>query len=108
MSYQRVDQQGFVSLRLPGIEMAGEPRSGRIEREGQSLSWRVEARGADVEVVLMGLGDRLDVRDRLEMAGYRWQLWLDVPLTGTPEASTEAELPVAEKAPSRCRNCPSG
>ena len=98
VSYQRVDQQGFVSLRLPGVEMAGEPRSGRIEREGQSLSWRVEARGADVEVVLMGLGDRLDVRDRLEMAGDRWQLWLDVPLTGTPEASTEAELPVAEES----------
>ncbi|WP_312841783.1 tetratricopeptide repeat protein [Stutzerimonas nitrititolerans] len=97
VSYQRTDEDGSVSLQLSGVQLNGEARSGRIETQGQSLSWRVEAHGDQVQVLFVGLAERLQVRDRLETAGDRWQLWLEVPLnserTGQEPSLT---LPVAE------------
>jgi len=92
VGYQRTEESGAVSLRLEGVQMLGEPQRGQIRREGNSLSWRVEARGDDVQILLVGLADSLTVRDRLEPAGDRWLLWIDVPLGGTP---AEAEAPIA-------------
>lgn len=116
--YQRIEESGAVSLRLPGVQLAGQPQSGRVQRGGGSLSWRVEAQGADVQVLLVGMGDSLEVRDRLEPAGDRWLLWVEVPLapaapvteapleleqlpTAAPagEAEAEAPLPAWASAP---------
>ncbi len=100
VAYQRSEENGAVSLLLEGVRLDGEPRKGRLQRGGSSLSWRVEPRGADLQVLLVGMGDQLEVNDRLESAGDRWQLWLEVPLTRTPPAA-EVELdalPVAEPA----------
>lgn len=104
--YQRTEESGAVSLRLPGLQLTGEAQSGRLQRNGRSLSWRVEQQGADVQVLLVGLVGELEVRDRLEPAGERWLLWIEVPLTDAPsataaEADTEAvpePLPVAAPA----------
>lgn len=100
VSYQRTDEGGAVSLRLSGAELAGEARSGRFEQDGLSLSWRVEARGDEVRVLLFGLTERLDIRDRLEPAGGHAQLWLEVKRQANePAVTSEAlELPVAEAA----------
>ena len=73
VAYQRTDESGAVSLRLPGLRLSGEPRNGRLQQDGRSLSWRVEPQGNDVLVLLVGLGDQLQVSDRLEPAGARWQ-----------------------------------
>lgn len=100
--YQRTEESGAVSLRLPGVALQGEAQRGRVQRDGRSLSWRVETQGADVQVLLVGLGEGLEVRDRLEPAGDRWMLWLEVPLTAAPaepEAIVEIDqLPAAEPA----------
>lgn len=100
VSYQRTDSSGSVSFQLQDVQFAGAPRTGRIETNGQSLSWSVEAQGEGVQVLLIGMGDRMNVADRLESAGERTQLWLDVSLANT-EAEVEqpvASLPVAEQA----------
>ena len=100
--YQRTEEGGAVSLRLSGVQLVGEARSGRVQRDGRSLSWRVEAQGQDVQVLLVGLGEGLQVSDRLESAGDRWLLWIEVPLA-EPVAVAEApmeldELPAAAVA----------
>jgi MSHA biogenesis protein MshN len=103
VSYQRSEESGAVSLRLKGVQLPGELQQGRVQRDGRSMSWRVENKGVDVQILLVGLGDSLDVRDRLEAAGDRWMLWIEVPLT--PPSSTLApvevlqDLPAAETAP---------
>ena len=89
--YQRTEESGAVSLRLPGVQLAGAPQSGRVQRDGRSLSWRVEAQGQDVQVLLVGLGEGLQVSDRLEPAGDRWLLWIEVPLA-EPVAPVESEV----------------
>jgi MSHA biogenesis protein MshN len=86
VSYQRREENGTVSLYLPNVQMNGQLASdaqGRLQRGGHSLSWRVEAQGQGVQVLLVGLGDDLQVRDRLESAGTRWLLWIEVPI-GSP------------------------
>ncbi|WP_043308083.1 lipopolysaccharide assembly protein LapB [Pseudomonas sp. ML96] len=103
--YQRTEEGGAVSLRLPGVELVGGPQSSRVQRNGRSLSWRVEAQGKDVQVLLVGLGEGLEVRDRLEPAGDRWMLWIEVPLN-EPVAVNEApveldQLPAALPAEER-------
>lgn len=97
VAYQRTDENGAVSLRLPGVSLEGEPRSGRLQQHGGSLSWRVERDGADVLVLLVGLGEALQVADRLEPAGARWQLWLEAQLGEPQEAARPLELPSAEE-----------
>lgn len=96
--YQRIEESGAISLRLPGIQLQGEAQHGRVQRNGRSLSWRVENQGADVQVLLVGLGDGLDVRDRLEPAGERWLLWIEVPLNA-PEAPPEAAVELDDLPP---------
>ncbi|MFG0723315.1 tetratricopeptide repeat protein [Pseudomonas sp. GLN_6] len=103
VTYQRSEESGAVSLRLKDTQLVGEPQQSRVQRDGRSLSWRVENKGADVQILLVGLGDSLDVRDRLEAAGDRWMLWVEVPLN-TAVAVDDAplaldNLPLAEAAP---------
>ncbi|WAC45813.1 tetratricopeptide repeat protein [Pseudomonas sp. SL4(2022)] len=105
VAYQRSEESGAISLRLQDTQLVGEPQQGSLQREGRSLSWRVENSGADVQVLLVGLGDSLDVRDRLEAAGDRWMLWVEVPLN-TPVAVDDTplaldNLPPAEAAPAQ-------
>lgn len=89
--YQRVEENGSVSLRLSGAHWPGDVQSGRVQRDGRSLSWRVENAGTDVQILVVGLGYSLEVRDRLEPAGERWMLWLEVPLNPIAQAA-EPEL----------------
>jgi MSHA biogenesis protein MshN len=100
VAYQRTDESGAVSLLLPGVQLRGEPYQGRVQGAGRSLSWRVEARGTGVQVLLVGLGEQLQVHDRLEPAGDRWLLWLEVPLQAAPAATnaTVDEFPAATSA----------
>ncbi|MBX9753254.1 MAG: tetratricopeptide repeat protein [Pseudomonadaceae bacterium] len=100
VAYQRTEENGAVSLFLPGVQLRGEAHQGRVQGAGRSLSWRVEARGAGVQVLLVGLGDQLQVHDRLEAAGDRWLLWLEVPLQNAPAANAGAldEFPAASSA----------
>ena len=91
VGYQRTEESGAVSLRLSGVQMLGEAQRGQVRREGNSLSWRVEARGDDVQILLVGLADSLVVRDRLEPAGDRWLLWIEVPL-GNAQAEVDEPL----------------
>jgi MSHA biogenesis protein MshN len=99
VGYQRTEESGAVSLRLNGVQMLGEAQRGQVRREGNSLSWRVEARGDDVQILLVGLADSLVVRDRLEPADDRWLLWIEVPLGAAQveaeDAATLDQLPVA-------------
>lgn len=108
-TYQRVEENGSVSLRLSGAQWQGDVQSGRVQRDGRSLSWRVENAGSDVQILVVGLGDSLDVRDRLEPAGERWMLWLEVPLNPITQAAepalvldhlptAQADMPAAEPA----------
>lgn len=108
-TYQRVEENGSVSLRLSGAQWQGDVQSGRVQRDGRSLSWRVENAGSDVQILVVGLGDSLDVRDRLEPAGERWMLWLEVPLNPIAQAAepalvlghlptAQADMPAAEPA----------
>ncbi|MBU1284021.1 MAG: tetratricopeptide repeat protein [Gammaproteobacteria bacterium] len=85
-AYQRNEESGTVSLRLKDTQLAGELQQGRLQRDGRSISWRVENSGTDVQVLLVGLGNSLTVADRLEAAGDRWMLWIDVPLNTSVEA----------------------
>ena len=97
VSYQRVDTTGSVSFRLKDVQFTGEARTGRIEKAGQTLSWRVEPQDDDVNVLIIGFGDQLNVADRLESIGDRSQLWLDVSLGSIAEADPQTlSLPVAE------------
>lgn len=99
ISYQRTDEGGAISLRLPDVALAGGPRNGRVESNGLSLSWRVEQQGDQVQVLLIGMTERLDVRDRLEPAAGHAQLWLEVHMDGAPVAVPEdLNLPFAEPA----------
>lgn len=98
VSYQRTDATGSVSFALKDVRFAGEALSGRIERNGQTLSWRVEGVGEDVHVLLIGFGEQLTVADRLELAGDRSQLWLEVTRSDADEEESTAALPVAEQA----------
>lgn len=102
VAYQRSDESGAVSLMLPGVQLRGEGYQGRVQGPGRSLSWRVEARGTGVQVLLVGLGEQLQVQDRLEPAGDRWLLWLEVPLQAAPAATNAAvdEFPVASSVSS--------
>jgi len=105
VTYQRSEESGAVSLRLKDTQLVGEPQQSRVQRDGRSLSWRLENKGADVQILLVGLGDSLDVRDRLEAAGDRWMLWVEVPLN-TAVAVDDAplaldNLPPAEAAPAQ-------
>jgi MSHA biogenesis protein MshN len=100
VAYQRTDESGAVSLLLPGVQLRGEAYQGRVQGPARSLSWRVEARGTGVQVLLVGLGEQLQVHDRLEPAGDRWLLWLEVPLQAAPAATNAAvdEFPAATSA----------
>ncbi len=98
VSYQRTDATGAISFKLPDVRFAGQALSGRIEKDGQTLSWRVESHDGGVEVMLVGLGDALQAADRLEPAGDRAQLWLDVPLE-VADAAEQASLPAAAVEP---------
>ncbi|MFT5782177.1 MAG: MSHA biogenesis protein MshN [Pseudomonas sp.] len=99
-AYQRTEENGAVSFYLPGVQLRGEAHQGRVQSAERSLSWRVEARDAGVQVLLVGLGDQLQVRDRLEVAGDRWLLWLEVPLQNTPTTTNNVldDFPVASTA----------
>ncbi|WP_437880146.1 tetratricopeptide repeat protein [Pseudomonas sp. LRF_L74] len=116
VTYQRTEESGAVSLRLPGFAMPGGTQQGRLQNTGRSLSWRVEPQGNNVQILLVGLGNGLDVRDRLEAAGDRWVLWIEVPLDSAPAAeaaldlddlpAAEAEAPVNEPSPPAWANKP--
>ena len=93
VAYQRSEESGAVSLFLPGVQMGAEPYQGRVQKAGRSLSWRVEAKGDGVQILLVGLGEQLQLSDRLEPAGDRWLLWLEVPLQA---AAAEAVEPAVE------------
>ena len=97
VAYQRSEESGAVSLFLPGVRMSAEPYQGRVQNAGRSLSWRVEAKGDGVQILLVGLGEQLQLSDRLEPAGDRWLLWLEVPLQAAAaevvEPATEAFAP---------------
>ena len=93
VAYQRSEESGAVSLFLPGVQMGAEPYQGRVQKAGRSLSWRVEAKGEGVQILLVGLGEQLQLSDRLEPAGDRWLLWLEVPLQA---ATAEAVEPAVE------------
>ncbi len=116
-TYQRIEENGSVSLRLSGAQWQGDVQSGRVQRDGRSLSWRVENAGSDVQILVVGLGDSLDVRDRLEPAGERWMLWLEVPLNPITQAAepvlvldhlptAQADMPAAEPALPAWANAP--
>ncbi|WP_071870965.1 tetratricopeptide repeat protein [Atopomonas hussainii] len=98
VSYERKDEDGAISIRLPATALPQGLQQGRVQRAPLVLSWRLEPQGNDVQLLLVALGGTLQVDDRLESAADRWQLWLEV----TPRAA-EAELditdlPVAEEA----------
>ena len=93
VAYQRSEESGAVSLFLPGVQMGAEPYQGRVQKAGRSLSWRVEAKDEGVQILLVGLGEQLQLSDRLEPAGDRWLLWLEVPLQ---TAAAEAVEPAVE------------
>ncbi len=98
VSYERKDEDGAISLRLPATALPQGVQQGRVQRAPLVLSWRLEPQGDDVQLLLVALGGTLQVDDRLESVADRWQLWLEV----TPRAA-EAELdltdlPVAEEA----------
>ncbi len=96
VAYRRSEESGAVSLRLASARLSGEMQYGRLQREGRSLSWRVENKGDEVQVLLVGLGDQLQVNDRLEAAGDRWMLWIEVPLQ---EAAPEEEVQQLDSLP---------
>lgn len=101
VSYRRIEESGAVSLLLSDVSLPGEPHAGRVQRDGRSLSWRVEQRNGAVQVLLVGLGGEIQASDRLESAGDRWQLWIEVPLAPSQagsEAFAAETLPVAEAA----------
>lgn len=110
--YRRSEQSGVVSLRLPNLQLGEQgPRSGGFSAAGRSLSWSLQpvagAGDGAVELLLVGLGDELQVFDRLEPAGERWQLWIEVPLVARGEDDFDlAQLPVAGAAPGVAQDYP--
>lgn len=96
-SYQRSEQSGVVSLRLPRLQLDDNgPRAGGFAGDGRSLNWSLQPLGDGAELLLVGLGEELQVLDRLEPAGERWQLWVEVPLEPRVQAGFDPEdLPVA-------------
>ncbi len=95
--YQRSEQSGVVSLRLPRLQLDDSgPRAGGFAGDGRSLSWSLQPLGDGAELLLVGLGEELQVFDRLEPAGERWQLWVEVPLEPRVQAGFDPQdLPVA-------------
>lgn len=95
--YQRSEQSGVVSLRLPRLQLGDSgPRAGGFAGDGRSLSWSLQPLGDGAELLLVGLGEELQVFDRLEPAGERWQLWVEVPLEPPVQAGFDPQdLPVA-------------
>lgn len=78
ITYQRHEQSGAVSLFLPGAVLHGATRQGLVP--GRGVSWQVLARQDGVQVLLVGLGEPLVVRDQLEPVDEHWTLRLDVLL----------------------------
>lgn len=99
VGYQRIDTAGSVSIQLQDVQYTGEARSGSIEKDGQTLSWRVEARDGDVHVLIVGFGNRLTVADRLESIGDRAQLWLDVSFDSAADADPQSVSMQAAESP---------
>lgn len=95
VAYQRIDQSGSVTLSLPGAQLstqlAADMPQGRLQRDGRSLSWRVQAQGQGVQVLLVGLGD-LQVRDRLEPVGDHWLLWVEVPMSAKASLTDASDM----------------
>lgn len=89
ISYRRSEEDGAVSIVLPGAQLQGSPQQGRVQAQGRSLSWRVAVQGDDVQVLLVGLAGPLTVHDQLQPAGEQWLLRLEVPLA-------EASAPAAQ------------
>ncbi|GGK04344.1 tetratricopeptide repeat protein [Pseudomonas matsuisoli] len=89
VGYQRIEENGAVRLLLRGTHLSTpDAESGRVQRDGASLSWRVEQKGDDVQVLFVGLAGDVSLIDRLERAGDRWQLWLEVPLVSEADAAS--------------------
>lgn len=82
ISYRRSEADGAVSLFLPGVQLQGVPRQGRVQVQGRSCSWRVMPQRDGVQVLLVGLGGPLAVQDQLAPAGEHWLLRLDMQLPG--------------------------
>lgn len=79
--YRRSEQPGMVSLQLPPMQLgSSSPLEGRLERQGRTLAWSLRPLGEGTELLLAGLGEQLQVRERLQQTGDRWQLWVEVPL----------------------------
>ncbi|MFG0381779.1 hypothetical protein ACF8C6_12600 [Pseudomonas sp. zbq_18] len=78
--FQRSEQGGAVIIRLEDVALNLATQAGRVQRGGRSLAWRVEAQGRDVQILLVGLGAALPVREDLQPAGEHWQLKVDVAL----------------------------
>ncbi|MEA9978748.1 MULTISPECIES: tetratricopeptide repeat protein [unclassified Pseudomonas] len=97
-AYQRRDENGLVMLDLPGAQLNTSlgvaMREGRLQRDGRSLSWKVQTQGQNVQVVLTGLGDNLQVRDRLEPAGNNWLLRIEVPMPTKATIADAADTPM--------------
>ncbi|MBD9413906.1 hypothetical protein IB234_04950 [Pseudomonas sp. PDM16] len=72
--YRRVESHGAVSLQLAGVRLAGAAESGRVSGPGGALSWRIEPRGSDVQVLLVGLGEDLQVKARANPSSDQWAL----------------------------------
>lgn len=98
VTYQRNEESGAVSLFLPAVKMPAEAAQGRVQNAGRSLSWRVEGKGDGVQILLVGLGEQLQVSDRLEPAGDRWLLWLEVALQAPGLEAAEAPEVTLEPA----------
>ncbi len=78
ITYRRSESSGAVSFFLPDVKLHGPPQQGRLSE--RSLSWQVLARSDGVQVLLVGLGEPLVVRDQLEPVDEHWTLRLEVPL----------------------------
>jgi MSHA biogenesis protein MshN len=96
VTYQRTNSNGAVSLYLPGVQMRAEPYQGLVQGVGRGLSWRVEARGTGVQVLLVGLAEQLQVDEHIEAVGAHWRLGLEVSLHSSPAVLA---LPVASDGP---------
>ncbi|WP_220813732.1 hypothetical protein [Pseudomonas paralcaligenes] len=77
LEYRRVDAPGAVSLVLADARLPDAPRSGRVTGPGGSLSWRLEPRGDDVNVLLVGLGEGLRVLDQAQPSADDWRLVIE-------------------------------
>jgi MSHA biogenesis protein MshN len=102
-TYRRRDESGSVALVFPGVQLGttlgAEQPQGRLERDGHSLSWRVQALDQGVQVLLTGLGDNLQVRDRLVASGDHWRLWIEVPMATKTATLDAADTPMGMDEP---------